>query len=67
MGGFLAGDDEPYGAEPEVDYTIFAHAFHHGLKHVQVEFRQDLVGTDEGAQHWGAIFADSVEQTLAQT
>jgi len=65
-GGFLVGDDEPYGAEPDVDYTIFAHAFHRGLKHVQVEFRQDLVDTDEGARHWGLIFAQSVEAALSK-
>lgn len=65
-GGYLAGDDEPYGAEADIDYTIFAHAFHLGLKHVQVEFRQDLVGTDDGAKHWGTLFGDAVEEALGK-
>jgi predicted N-formylglutamate amidohydrolase len=66
-GDYLVGDDEPYGAEADVDYSIFVHAFHRGLKHVQVEFRQDLVGTNDGAQHWGTIFANAVESALSNS
>lgn len=63
-GKFLVGDDEPYGSDADVDYTTFAHAFGRGLKHIQVEFRQDLVGSDEGAHEWGSLFAEAVEQVL---
>jgi predicted N-formylglutamate amidohydrolase len=65
-GGFLVGDDEPYGAEPDVDYTIFAYGVDLALPHVQVEFRQDLVATPAGAEHWAEVFADAVETAVAE-
>ena len=64
-GGFEVGDDQPYDADAEVDYTIFAYGHQAGRRHLQVEFRQDLVATDIGADHWGTVFADAVEEVVA--
>jgi predicted N-formylglutamate amidohydrolase len=61
---FEVGDDQPYDADPEIDYTIFAHAYDRQLPHIQVEFRQDLVAEDRAADHWGSIFAEAVADTV---
>jgi predicted N-formylglutamate amidohydrolase len=64
LGSFEVGDDQPYDADPEIDYTIFAHANQRGLRHVQVEFRQDVVATGQTADQWAKIFGDAVVKTL---
>jgi predicted N-formylglutamate amidohydrolase len=64
-GGVATGDNEPYGLDPGEDYTIPEHAMRRGLPHLQVEFRQDLVGDDTGARHWADRFAGALAPLLA--
>lgn len=64
-GSFEVGDDQPYDADPEIDYTIFAHADQRNFIHAQVEFRQDLVATNATADAWAQIFGDAVEKALS--
>lgn len=56
-GGFLVGDNEPYDLDPAVDYTIPYHAMRRGVPHLQMEFRQDLVGEVAGQLEWARRFA----------
>ncbi len=59
------GDNEPYNLAPDEDYSTTTHALARGLHHVQVEFRQDLVDTTEGALQYGEIFLNALIQGLA--
>jgi len=37
---------------------------HRGLRHLQVEFRQDEVADAAGQQRWARLFGDCLEETL---
>jgi predicted N-formylglutamate amidohydrolase len=58
------GDNQPYGLDPKEDYSTPKHAMDRGLRHLQVEFRQDLVGDAAGQAHWAAIFGDALAEVL---
>jgi predicted N-formylglutamate amidohydrolase len=47
----VAGDNEPYSGELEND-TLYRHGTMHGLPHVLIEVRQDLIADREGVQQW---------------
>lgn len=48
----VVGDDEPYSARDNVDYTIRRHGFDRGLPHVMIEVRNDLVRTTGDVAGW---------------
>ena len=50
--GLVVGDNEPYSAREPAGYTVRTHAEKRGLPHLNVELRQDLVGTDAGVAEW---------------
>ncbi|MGH7125229.1 MAG: N-formylglutamate amidohydrolase [Stellaceae bacterium] len=50
--GLVVGDNEPYSAREPAGYTVRTHAEKRGLPHLNVELRQDLIGTDSGAAEW---------------
>ncbi len=50
--GLVVGDNEPYSAREPAGYTVRTHAEKRGLPHLNVELRQDLVGTDAGTTGW---------------
>jgi predicted N-formylglutamate amidohydrolase len=64
--GFLVGENEPYSLFNErfKGSTIWRHAEERGLPYVFVEFRQDLVNTEEKALHWAQIFAEALKPLL---
>lgn len=47
----VVGDNEPYDGALRGD-TMFRHAIVNGYAHALIEIRQDLIGTEEGAQAW---------------
>jgi len=59
------GDNQPYALEPGVDYTVPEHAQRAGLDYLQVEFRQDLIGTEEHAHEWADRLLDAIVETCA--
>ena len=59
------GDNEPYALEPGVDYTIPEHAQRAGLEYLQVEFRQDLIGTEAHAHQWADRLLDAIVEASA--
>lgn len=65
-GDIVVGDNEPYNLDPVEDYSVPLHAMRRGLKHLQVEFRQDEVATPEGQRRWADIFGASIEQVLSR-
>jgi len=58
------GDNQPYDLDPKEDYSVPKHAIERGLRHIQVEFRQDLVADAAGQAQWAAIFGDALAETL---
>jgi predicted N-formylglutamate amidohydrolase len=60
-GEYQVGDNEPYNLDPSVDYSTPQHAMARGLPHIQVEFRQDEVGTEAGQKLWAGRFGDALE------
>jgi predicted N-formylglutamate amidohydrolase len=49
----VVGDNEPYAGELEGD-CMAQHALAHGLAHVLIEIRQDLIADAAGAAKWSA-------------
>jgi predicted N-formylglutamate amidohydrolase len=56
----VVGDNEPYDGALEGD-TLYQHATLRGLPNALIEVRQDLIGTQEGAEDW----ADRIAQALS--
>jgi predicted N-formylglutamate amidohydrolase len=63
--GLCVGDNEPYDLVPEEDFSTTTHAIRHGLHHVQVEFRQDRVGTRAEAEGYARVFLDALIDGLS--
>jgi predicted N-formylglutamate amidohydrolase len=53
----IVGDNEPYSAKDNVDYTIRRHGRDRGLPHVMIEIRNDIVGDKGGRRHWAEKLA----------
>jgi predicted N-formylglutamate amidohydrolase len=58
--GVCVGDNQPYSGGNDHGISIEAHAEKHGLPHVLIEIRQDLVETDAGAERNAALLADAL-------
>ena len=67
IGGFEAGDDQPYSFDDDYseDYTIVAHALSRGLKHLFIEIRQDEIADAAGALLWGDRIFGALEELSA--
>jgi len=48
----VVGDDEPYSAKDNVDYTIRRHGRDRGLPHVMIEIRNDLLHSSLDVAAW---------------
>jgi predicted N-formylglutamate amidohydrolase len=62
--GDTVGDNQPYALDPAEDYSVPFHAMRRGLRHIQVEFRQDLIGDDAGVKQWAALFGNALQEAL---
>jgi predicted N-formylglutamate amidohydrolase len=62
---FSVGDNQPYDLDPNVDYTTPHHALSKGLRHLQVEFRQDEIADAAGQKLWAGRFAEALERSRA--
>ncbi|MEO1198413.1 MAG: N-formylglutamate amidohydrolase [Pseudomonadota bacterium] len=58
------GDNEPYSVDIGIDFTVCEHAMRRGLAYLQVEFRQDLIGTSALATDWADRFLPSLLYAL---
>ena len=54
--GFSAGNNEPYTGRLKND-CMYRHATVHGLPHILIEIRQDLIATEEGQCAWAGRYA----------
>ena len=60
--GLAIGDNEPYAIVGPSDYSIPVHGQGRGLPHIEIELRQDLIGTQEGAEAWAETLAVAFKQ-----
>lgn len=51
------GDNQPYSAGDDTDYSIPQHGERRGLMHVGLELRQDLIADAAGQRHWSMLLA----------
>jgi predicted N-formylglutamate amidohydrolase len=58
--GLKVGNNEPYGLDLGLDFTVPEHAMVRGLAHLQVEFRNDMLRTEAEAQHLADCFVDAL-------
>jgi predicted N-formylglutamate amidohydrolase len=57
----VVGDNEPYSAKDNVDYTIRRHGLRRGLPHVMIEIRNDQVADAGGQRAWAARLAGALQ------
>ena len=60
--GLTIGDNQPYAIVGPSDYSIPVHGQGRGLPHIEIELRQDLIATQEGAEAWAEILALAFKQ-----
>lgn len=62
--GLIAGDNEPYTGRL-INDCMYRHGTLHGLPHVLIEIRQDLIETEEDQAVWAARYARLLPQAAA--
>jgi predicted N-formylglutamate amidohydrolase len=62
--GFVTGDNEPYSGELEND-CMYRHGTMHGLAHVLIEIRQDLIATEAAAEAFAARIGPVIDAALS--
>jgi predicted N-formylglutamate amidohydrolase len=55
-GDLVVGDNAPYAVSDTTDYGVPVHAERRGLRHVEIEIRQDLIADAAGQAAWAARF-----------
>ena len=60
----VVGDNEPYAASDETDYTIVVHGERRELPHVEIELRQDLIADAVGQGVWATRLAALLPRAL---
>ena len=63
-GSMLVGDNKPYSGSDPAGYTVDHHVAPLGLISIGVEFRQDRVEFQAGAEEWAERFGDALERVL---
>jgi predicted N-formylglutamate amidohydrolase len=64
--GLVIGDNEPYSGKHPANYTIDHHAKAHGLPHVCIEVRQDLLSSPAGIERWVRLLTRVIGDILAE-
>jgi predicted N-formylglutamate amidohydrolase len=62
--GLVVGDNEPYSGKHPANYTIDHHAKAHGLPHLCIEVRQDLLSSPAGIERWVRLLARIVGELM---
>lgn len=62
--GVMVGENQPYTGSSPDGYTVPVHAERRGLHNLTLEFRQDLVADDAGADLWADRFGDTLDALL---
>ena len=59
-GDLVVGDNQPYSAKDNVDYTIRRHGRERGLPHVMIEIRNDLIASSRDVEAWVQGLGDTL-------
>jgi predicted N-formylglutamate amidohydrolase len=62
----VVGDNQPYSAKDNVDYTIRRHGRDRGLPHVMIEIRNDLLRDAEDIARWTDLLTDALSEGAAE-
>ena len=62
----VVGDNEPYSAKDNVDYTIRRHGFDQRIPHVMIEIRNDQVVDRRQQSEWAARLARHLQAIAAK-
>lgn len=62
----VVGDNEPYRASPQTDYSIIEHAQKRGMPYVELEVRQDLIMDPEGQERWAERLQGAILRACAR-
>lgn len=65
-GHLCIGDNEPYYMTSDKDYAVPVHGQNRGIPHVELEIRQDLLGTPEGQEEWAEFLAGILREGLGR-
>jgi len=63
--GLVIGENQPYAIEGPSDYAIQVYAHDRGVPHIELEIRQDEIGTPPGAERWAGLVARALDAVLA--
>jgi predicted N-formylglutamate amidohydrolase len=63
--GFVVGNNQPYSGELEND-CLYVHGTMHGLPHVLIEIRQDLIATADTAAAFARRLKPIIERALTE-
>ena len=58
----MVGDNEPYSAKDNVDYTIRRHGRDRGLPHVMIEIRNDLLRAAKDIAAWTELLTGALHR-----
>lgn len=61
----VVGDNQPYSARDNVDYTIRRHGYARGLPNVMIEVRNDLLRTARDISAWVERLTDALLESAA--
>ena len=61
----VVGDNQPYSARDNVDYTIRRHGRDRGLPHVMIEIRNDLIRAAKDVAAWTELLAGALRDCAA--
>ena len=63
-GDLVVGDNQPYSARNGHGFSLAYHGESRGLRHVELEIRQDLIADGAGAERFAAILAEALTPLL---
>jgi predicted N-formylglutamate amidohydrolase len=63
-GRWVVGDNEPYRVTDHSDYSVLEYGMRRGLRHVELEIRQDLIAEPEGQRLWAVQLARWLPQAI---
>lgn len=64
--GAIVAKNEPYSGKAGLIYSAKRHGDRHGLPYLELELRQDLINTPEGARRWAERLAPTLTPVLRQ-
>jgi predicted N-formylglutamate amidohydrolase len=64
--GLVIGDNQPYAVSDTTDYTVIVHGEQRGVPYLEIEIRQDLLGSEAGQSEWAERLARLLPELIAE-